>query len=91
MSQLARQLLGGGGNITLFTQSEFDSALALSRAEIMTIAIDTTRAAIKIEREACAEIAKSHGHDDLAEKIRNRIPSQGKPIPLSNTCYSASL
>jgi hypothetical protein len=29
-----------------------------------------------IERQACADLAKESGHDDLAEAILNRIPSQ---------------
>ena len=48
----------------------------LAKAEIMTVAIETTKQAIYIEREACAELAKEAGNDDLAEKILNRIPVQ---------------
>jgi hypothetical protein len=76
VSQLARQILSGGGHVQLFTQQEFDEALAIGRAEIMTIAIETTKQALLIEREACAELAKEDGHPELAEKILNRIPSQ---------------
>ena len=36
MSQLARQLLGSSGAVTLFTQQEFDEALAVAKAEIMS-------------------------------------------------------
>ena len=35
MSQLQRQLLSGGGGVDLFTQQEFDDALAIGKAEIM--------------------------------------------------------
>lgn len=45
----------GTGN-KLFTQEEFDEALAIGKAEIMQIAIDTTKTAIAIEREECAKI-----------------------------------
>ena len=58
MSQLARQILSGGGHVTMFTQAEFDEALALGKAEIMQVAIETTKQAIYIERQACAEVVK---------------------------------
>jgi len=84
MSQLQRQLLSGGGGVTLFTQQEFDEALAVAKAEIMAVAIQTTKQAILIEREECAKIVEewSDGVTDpeskakeVAELIRNRIPS----------------
>jgi hypothetical protein len=86
MSQLQRQLLGGGGGVTLFTQQEFDDALALAQAEIMAMAIEASKTAVLIEREACAKIAEAYGNSssdheagtglNIAEEIRNRIPSQ---------------
>jgi hypothetical protein len=77
LSLLAKQLLGGAGTIDLFTQSEFDEALALARAEIMTVAIETTKQAIMIEREECAKLAdECTDIEKLGEAIRNRIPSQ---------------
>jgi len=85
MSQLQRQLLGGGGGVTLFTQQEFDDALAVAKAEIMAMAIEASRTAVMMEREACAKIVEdwSDGITDpetkakeVAELIRNRIPSQ---------------
>lgn len=91
LSPLAKQLLGGSGTIDLFTQSEFDEALAIARAEIMTVAIETTKQAIFIERQACAEIAEKIEQErfdavgdprieefksEIAEAILNRIPSQ---------------
>jgi hypothetical protein len=85
MSQLQRQLLGGGGDVTLFTQQEFDEALALAQAEIMAMAIEASKTAVLMEREACAKIVEewSDGITDpeskakeVAELIRNRIPSQ---------------
>ena len=77
LSPLAKQLLGGAGTIDLFTQSEFDEALALARAEIMTVAIETTKQAIMIEREECAKLAdECTDIEKLGEAIRNRIPSQ---------------
>jgi hypothetical protein len=77
LSPLAKQLLGGSGAIDLFTQSEFDEALNLARAEIMTVAIETTKQAIMIEREECAKLADvCVDIEKLGEVIRNRIPSQ---------------
>jgi hypothetical protein len=77
LSPLAKQLLGGAGTIDLFTQTEFDEALALARAEIMTVAIETTKQAIRIEREECAKLAdECTDIEKLGEAIRNRIPSQ---------------
>ena len=86
LSQLARQILSGGGHVTMFTQAEFDEALALAQAEIMAVAIETTKQALVIERDECAKILEAEMTEqniavrgvleDLAEKIRNRIPSQ---------------
>ena len=77
MSQLARQLLGTSGAVTFFTQAEFDDALTVAKAEIMTVAIETTKRAIMIEREECAKLADQCVNiEELGEAIRNRIPSQ---------------
>ena len=77
LSPLAKQLLGGSGAIDVFTQSEFDEALVLAKAEIMTVAIETTKRAIMIEREECAKLADECVNiEELGEAIRNRIPSQ---------------
>jgi hypothetical protein len=77
MSQLARQLLGSQGAVTFFTQAEFDEALALAKAEIMTVAIETTKRAIMIEREECAKLAdECVDIEKLGDAIRNRIPTQ---------------
>jgi len=87
LSQLAKTILSGAGHITTFTQSEFDEALALAKAEIMTVAIETTKQAIYIEREECANVVKALADQEeegetctalknAAEAILNRIPSQ---------------
>lgn len=87
LSQLARTILSGAGHITTFTQAEFDEALALAKAEIMTVAIETTKRAIFIEREECANVVKTLADQEeegetctalknAAEAILNRIPSQ---------------
>lgn len=87
LSQLAKTILSGAGHITTFTQSEFDEALVLAKAEIMTVAIETTKTAIMIERQACAELVLelaaqedegevSTALKNAAEAIKNRIPAQ---------------
>lgn len=76
LSQLARQLLGNSNAVEFYTQQEFDEALAIAQAEIMTVAVETTKQALLIERGECAKMAEADGHADLAERIRNRIPSQ---------------
>jgi len=50
---------GEGVKVTLFTQKEFDEALTKAKAEIMAIAIHTTKQAIAIERQACAEVVQA--------------------------------
>lgn len=87
LSQLAKTILSGAGHITTFTQAEFDEALALAKAEIMTVAIETTKQAIWIERKACAEVCKRLAEQEdegelstalvnAAKAIINRIPGQ---------------
>jgi hypothetical protein len=87
VSQLARQLLGTSGAVTFFTQQEFDDAITIAKAEIMTVAIETSKRVILIEREACAELVKALASEEdegevatalknAAEAILNRIPSQ---------------
>ena len=76
LSPLARQLLGNSGAMKLFTQTEFDAALKEAKAEIMAIAIQTTKQAIAIEREECAKICEEsveYAGSTLAEMIRNRM------------------
>ena len=81
LSPLARQLLGKTGQIELFTQKEFDDALALAKAEIMQIAIETTKKALAIEREECAKVCEQFEPESFylgqvknaAEAIRNRM------------------
>jgi len=80
LSQLAKTILSGDGHITTFTQSEFDDALALGKAEIMKVAIDTTKTAIKIERNECAKVVREWtGELDLeaiATAVEERLTSQ---------------
>jgi hypothetical protein len=87
LSPLARQLLGSSGAVKFFTQQEFDAAMTIAKAEIMTVAIETTKKAIYIERQACAEVVQKLADEEdegetcsalknAAEAILNRIPSQ---------------
>ena len=87
LSGLARQLLQTSGAQTFFTQAEFDDAIAIAQAEIMHVAVETTKKAIFIERQACADLVleladtEDEGETCTALKnassaILNRIPSQ---------------
>jgi hypothetical protein len=87
VSQLARQLLGTNGAVTFFTQQEFDDAVTIAKAEIMTVAIETSKRVILIERQACADLVMAFAdHEDegevvtalrtVAQAILNRIPNQ---------------
>ena len=87
VSQLARQLLGTAGAVEFYTQQEFDAAVAIAKAEIMTVAIETSKRAIMIERKECsrlvAELANQEdegevatAHMNAAKAVYNRIPSQ---------------
>ena len=73
LSPLARQLLGNSGAMKLFTQNEFDAALKEAKAEIMAIAIQTSKQAIYIERNACADLALQWSQEELSEAIRHRM------------------
>jgi hypothetical protein len=58
---------------TLYTQNEFNDALAEAKAEIMAIAIQTSKQAIYIERNACADLALQWSQEELSEAIRHRM------------------
>ena len=91
LTDFQKKFFARGTGATLFTQEEFDNALAVARAEIMQIAINTTKTAISIEREECAKIvdAMRKGLDgvdvpmvldvaleQLATQIRDRLTKQ---------------
>ncbi len=74
---------------TLFTQNEFDKALTEAKAEIMSVAIQTTKQAMFLERRACAQMlldmadmedegAVCTALRNAAENLMNRIPSQNQ-------------
>ena len=56
LTDFQKKFFARGTNSRVFTQEEFDEALALAKAEIMQIAIDTTKTAIAIERDECAKL-----------------------------------
>lgn len=73
LSPLARQLLGGSGAVKFFTQAEFDAEVAMAKAEMMAIAIQTTKHAIAIENEECAKLADECANiEELGALIRAR-------------------
>lgn len=73
LSPLARQLLGTNNHVKFYTQQEFDQALAIAKAEMMNVAIQTTKHAIAIENEACATLADNYVNiEKLGDTIRNR-------------------
>jgi hypothetical protein len=72
---------------TLYTQNEFNTALTEAKAEIIAVAIQTTRQAMFLERRACAQMlldmadAEDEGAvctalRNAAEEVMNRIPAQ---------------
>jgi hypothetical protein len=88
-SDFQKQFFAKGTGGTLFTQKEFDDALILAKAEIMSMAIEASKMAVAMEREACAKLVDEEALDhtdppyaehftELAARIRNRIPSQVK-------------
>jgi hypothetical protein len=86
-SDFQKKFFSVGTQNTLFTQKEFDEALAVAQAEIMAMAIEASRTAVMLEREECARLVDQEGesHTDmpykehfieLAARIRDRIPTQ---------------
>jgi hypothetical protein len=81
LTDFQKKFFARGTGATLFTQEEFDNALAIARAEIMQIAIDTTKTAIAIEREECAKVCERFEPESFylgqlnnaAQAIRNRL------------------
>lgn len=89
ISDFQKQFLAKGVGNQLFTQKEFDDALADAKAEIMAMAIEASRTAVMMEREYCAELTDKLADEEeegeictairnVAKAIRNRIPSQVK-------------
>jgi hypothetical protein len=73
LSDFQKKFFAQGTGQTLYTAKEFEEGLAQAKAEIMAVAIQTTKQAIGIEREACAQVAQQAGFDELANAIRSRM------------------
>ncbi len=73
LSDFQKKFFAQGTGQTLYTAKEFEEGLAQAKAEIMAVAIQTTKQAISIEREACAQVAQQAGFDELAHAIRTRM------------------
>jgi hypothetical protein len=87
MSDFQKQFLAKGVGNELFTQKEFDDAMDAEQAKIMRMAIDGAKTAVIMERKYCAELVDKLADEEeegeictairnVAEAIRNRIPSQ---------------
>ncbi len=74
-----KNYLASSGYDQVFSQDEFDEALAVAKAEIIAVAIEATETAIRIERQACADLVRKAGYDDLADQIMNDfVPKRKK-------------
>jgi hypothetical protein len=80
LSDFQKAFLAKGTQNTLFTQKEFDEALTFARAEIMAMAIEASKTAVVMEREACAKIVSEWTGElelnTIAQALLERIPSQ---------------
>ena len=81
MSDFQKQFLSAAPGMEVYTKKEFEAHLAIAKAEIMQVAIDTTKTAIAIERNECAKVCEAMAglgiELDIAMKfadaIRNRM------------------
>jgi hypothetical protein len=88
LSNFQKNFLAGSGHVEVFTQKEFDKALTLAQAEIMAVAIETTKHAIAIEREECAKLCDIQANDTdegdswtgCASYLANNIRARGDAI-----------
>jgi hypothetical protein len=71
---------------TLFTQLEFDKALSEAKAEIMAVAIQTTKQAMFLERRACAQLlldmADAEDEGEVCTAMRNAAQAMMNRIPV---------
>jgi hypothetical protein len=78
-------LLHQGAGQTLYTQKEFDERLAQAKAEIMSIAIQTSKQAVQIERRACAELvlrlASEEDEGEVCTALKNAAMAVLRRIP----------
>ena len=75
LNKSQKQFLAESGAIQIFTETEFEEALNLAKAEIMAVAIETTKNAILLERQACSDLvdalADKQDSDDLRKIIKS--------------------
>jgi len=78
-------LLHQGAGQTLFTQKEFEERLAQAKAEIMAVAIQTSKQAVQIERRACAELvlrlASEEDEGEVSTALKNAAMAVLRRIP----------
>ena len=81
LTDFQKKFFARGTGSKLFTQEEFDKAVTIAQAEIMQVAIDTTKTAIAIEREECAKVCEQFEPESFylgqvkaaAQAIRTRM------------------
>lgn len=78
-------LLGKGAGQTLYTEKEFEERLAQAKAEIMAIAIQTSKQAVMIERRACAELvmrlASEEDEGETSTALKNAAMAVLRRLP----------
>lgn len=73
LSNFQKKFLAVGQGQQVYTQHEYDNAVAEAKAEIIAIAIEATKYAIAVEREACAVMAdECVDIEKLGDAIRAR-------------------
>ena len=71
LTNFQKKFLAVGQGQQVFTQMEYDTAVAAAKAEIITVAIEATKYAISVEREECALLVDSL-YPEGAQQIRDR-------------------
>ena len=73
---------------TLYTQNEFNTALTEAKAEIIAVAIQTTRQAMFLERRACAQMlldmADAEDEGAVCTALRNAAENMVNRVPVQN-------
>ena len=73
---------------TLYTQNEFNTALTEAKAEIIAVAIQTTRQAMFLERRACAQMlldmADAEDEGAVCTALRNAAEVMVNRVPVQN-------
>lgn len=80
LSDFQKKFFAQGTGQQLFTAKEFEEGLAQAKAEIMAVAIQTTKQAIGIEREECAKLVDhilKEGGGTWGDAIRARMQRAG--------------